>query len=171
MSSRALNEKNFHDIFKKIQQQTANSPLKNATNDDFKPTPTSYLAEWESALEPAWMAQLMSLPRAETISSTQLHNRNAQKKYAQHMPQRSQSPLSPAPRKEHALNEIAIEAYLYLLKYTSTPLSKGFSMRELKRGYRQALLKTHPDHGGSSEIFQKTKKSYEILIEFVKTQV
>lgn len=168
MSSRALNEKNFHDIFKKIQQQTASSPLKNTTNDDFKTTPTSYLAEWESALEPAWMAQLMSLPRVETISSTQLHNKNAQKKYAQHMPQ---SPHSLAPRKEHALNEIAIEAYLYLLKYTSTPLSKGFSMRELKRSYRQALLKTHPDQGGSSEIFQKTKKSYEILLEFVKTQV
>lgn len=46
-------------------------------------------------------------------------------------------------------------------------LTASFNAKEIKSIYRQALLKTHPDHGGSSEKFQDTRKHYEILYALV----
>ena len=51
----------------------------------------------------------------------------------------------------------------------SPSLMDNFNRLDLKSSYRAALLKTHPDQGGSSETFIEVKKSYEILRSLVKS--
>lgn len=50
------------------------------------------------------------------------------------------------------------------LKCYSPFLCDNFNQPELKRAYRQAVKRTHPDRGGSSESFLRVRKSYQILV-------
>lgn len=68
----------------------------------------------------------------------------------------------PRPRPTHSMNPSQIEAFSLLKKLVEN-LDNNFSPTELKRAFRIAALKTHPDRGGSSLEFQRVKKSYEIL--------
>lgn len=42
-------------------------------------------------------------------------------------------------------------------------LDERFSAEELKRAYRERVLKTHPDRGGTSEAFREVQAAYEAL--------
>lgn len=46
---------------------------------------------------------------------------------------------------------------------TALNLKSPFSMAELKQAYRQAALKTHPDCGGSEEVFRTVDTAYDTL--------
>ena len=42
-------------------------------------------------------------------------------------------------------------------------LGSSFSQEELKKAYKKAAMKNHPDKGGSKEIMQQVNRAYEIL--------
>ena len=70
----------------------------------------------------------------------------------------------PAPRKRrpHIMNEIQTTSYAVLCSY-SPSLSEGFNISELKRAYRQALLKVHPDMGGAPASFWQVQDAFAAL--------
>ena len=73
------------------------------------------------------------------------------------------------PRPTHLLNEVQTAA-LRLLQAYSPLLKDNFNFSELKAAHRAAVLKTHPDQGGTSESFQEARKSYQMLLALVKKQ-
>lgn len=115
-----------------------------------EPETNLYTAGWESTLDPAGLSQLIGVltPIKRTHSSSIY-------RYPRTL------------RASHQLNAEEKMAYDLLNSYQSTSLHPGFYGKELKSAYRQALLKTHPDQGGTAETFQQVKKSYEILVRFV----
>ena len=106
---------------------------------------SSVNAGWESSLEPAGISQILAqVPVFKT----------GYKRYKS------------SPRPSHIMTveqRIAFEN----LSIWSPLLKDNFNRFELKSFYRQALLKTHPDQGGTSERFFGVKKSYEILRSLV----
>jgi tryptophan 2,3-dioxygenase len=42
-------------------------------------------------------------------------------------------------------------------------LNKGFTSAELKKAYKRAALRAHPDKGGSTEAFRSVHEAYEYL--------
>lgn len=108
-----------------------------------------FSAGWESSLDPLGLAQIIGFtPVFKT----------GYKKYA--------NPIRP--RIPHIMTveqNLAFEN----LSIWSKSLTNAFTSFELKSCYRQVLLKTHPDQGGSTESFLQAKKSYEILSSLVKS--
>lgn len=74
-----------------------------------------------------------------------------------------------AARQAHALTPEQAQAFETLKKWCVL-FNENFSRLDLKRAYRLAVLKAHPDHGGSSESFQEVRKSYQILEALVKNE-
>lgn len=115
-----------------------------------------FSSEWESHLDPFGMAQLI----AEVRIAPQF-KASIRKKY----------PKPPttkvAFRKNHLFTDEQRQALQVLMAYTYA-LQENFNLHELKSAYRGAVLKTHPDQGGSSETFQEVKKSYQMLLGLVK---
>lgn len=69
------------------------------------------------------------------------------------------------------------KAYEFLFYSMNLPILKAhqlfpekFSSSQLKKAFKIAALKQHPDVGGTHESFLELKKSYEILMDFVKTK-
>ena len=104
---------------------------------------------WESLLEPAGLSQLIGILMPIKFTQPYLYRYKS------------------TPRLPHLLNEEQTLAFENLNLYQTISLHPGFYERELKSAYRAALLKTHPDQGGSAETFQQVRKSYEILASFV----
>lgn len=124
-------------------------------NSSFKteaaPT-SSFNAGWETVLDPANLAYLMGHTSIYTsVSSTPY------KKFKTII-------IRPA----HILNEEQAAAFADLSQW-APELNNNFNFKQLKTCYRIALLKTHPDQGGSSENFWSVKKSYEVLCSLVKS--
>lgn len=65
-------------------------------------------------------------------------------------------------RKPHVLNEAQGLAFAFL-KSIVNGLDEAFSSQELKKAFRQAALKVHPDRGGRAEDFQALNKHYAEL--------
>jgi hypothetical protein len=146
-------ERSFSEIFETL------SEINFATNTSSHAAP-----EWESSLEPAWMSQLIA-----ELSPIQYHPRPYL--YRGYPVRKSQ-----VFRQPHLFNEPQQTAYDTLAMYqtvggTPSNFDQAFTKTQLKSAYRQALLKTHPDQGGTAETFQAVKKSYEILLVFVTKQV
>ncbi|MBY0554762.1 hypothetical protein K2P97_09550 [bacterium] len=122
--------------------------------------PTSdFSAGWESHLEPFGLAQLMGEVHVTTYNKTVVTK-------AYPRPKHATRPIRPQ-RPSHTMNEAQTAAY-QLLKAHCNKLQDNFNSHELKSAYRLSVLKTHPDQGGTSEIFQDVKKSYQILAALVK---
>ncbi len=108
---------------------------------------TDFSAGWKSSLDPQGLAQIIGFtPVFKT----------GYKKYV--------NPIRP--RIPHVMTSEQTLAFENLSIW-SPQLSNAFNRFELKSSYRQALLKTHPDQGGSAESFLQVKKSYEILSSLV----
>jgi len=45
---------------------------------------------------------------------------------------------------------------------------RGISKTELVGAYRQGCLRTHPDKGGSNELFVETKAAYQTILEYIE---
>ena len=54
--------------------------------------------------------------------------------------------------------------------YTRLGLSKGADTKDVKRAYKKATLKHHPDKGGNPEEFKKVQEAYEVLSDDNKRQ-
>ena len=68
---------------------------------------------------------------------------------------------TPPARPAHLLNPAQKAAYDRLAGLTELP--ENFSMTELKKAWRAAALRTHPDRGGTSERFRDVQASFETL--------
>ena len=73
----------------------------------------------------------------------------------------------PAPRvrpqrKAHSFSSEQRQSFEFLKTWIQD-LSEGFTASELKKAFRQAALRLHPDQGGSPEQFVSLKGHYEIL--------
>lgn len=137
-----LNQRTFSDILHEVHES---HPSENT------------MPSWESSLDPAWMTQLMA-----EIGPLQFRSSYIYRYKAMHP-----TPPPPVVRKPHAMTEMQELAFAFLNQFQMQALDLGFFKQELKSAYRSALLKTHPDQGGTAETFQQVKKSYEILQVFV----
>ena len=111
---------------------------------------------WESTLDVYGMAQILAqtntyLPRSKSL------------KQAYGLTKAKPAVVRPA----HTFNSLQQVAYDFL-KSLVPHLDTNFDQKQLKSSYRLAVLKTHPDKGGTSESFQEVKKSYQILEALVK---
>ena len=68
----------------------------------------------------------------------------------------------PPPRPAHKMTPDQLESWTYLKSFDSQ-LGNNFSNQDLKRAYRMALLRTHPDQGGSNDKFWKVQEAYTAL--------
>ncbi|HEY1079340.1 MAG TPA: J domain-containing protein [Bdellovibrio sp.] len=73
----------------------------------------------------------------------------------------------PAPRvrperKPHVFSSEQRQSFEFLKTWIQD-LSEGFTATELKKAFRQAALRLHPDQGGSPEQFVSLKGHYETL--------
>lgn len=147
MLNTKTNQHTFSDILEDLLVETQTSPA------DFS-------AGWESHLDPFGLAQLMGEVHVTTYNKPIVNKVYPRSKKSPRTPIRPQHP-------SHNMNEAQRAAY-ELLKAHSPQLQDNFSRHELKSAYRLSVLKTHPDQGGTSEIFQDVKKSYQILAALVK---
>ena len=128
------------------------------------PSENTLSAGWESTLDPFGFTQIM----AQTSLYPGQFRGVANKAYG--LKRRKTTVTTEklqALRASHIFNSIQQSAFMALQMWAPLLLD-NFSQAELKRAYRIAVLKTHPDHGGSSESFQEVKNNYQILEALVK---
>jgi hypothetical protein len=126
------------------------------TTDSVTPTSsasTSINAGWETVLDPAHLAQLMGHTSVFTTHAKSSPYKKFKTVYQ---------------RPTHTMTEEQNFAFTTLSQWAPN-LKNNFGLKDLKSNYRLALLKTHPDQGGSSENFWAVKKSYEVLCSLVKS--
>lgn len=71
-------------------------------------------------------------------------------------------PHTPRTRPAHILTPIQTEAFDFIQSLVKD-FSPAFTNQELRKAFRQAALKTHPDQGGSAEMYLKLKTYYRTL--------
>lgn len=121
----------------------------------------SFEAGWESTLDPHGLAQIMAQTNIYNVRHSTLPRGYARKPGVK---------AAPVARPEHMMNAEQSEAFSRLLMWSSGTLPASFTARQLKSAYRAAMLKTHPDQGGSSESFHEAKNCYHILFALVKNE-
>lgn len=149
-----LNTRSFSEVFEAITEDS-NEELQSSM---------SFEAGWESALDAHGFAQIMAQTQTYNVRSTSLP-----RGYARFQKQRPTTP-PPIVRRDHSFDTAQTEAFSRLQEWSSGRLTANFNSRELKSAYRAAMLKTHPDQGGSSESFHEAKKCYHILCALVKNE-
>lgn len=127
--------------------------------------------EVSSTLEPAFLSHLMGQMMGElSVVRAQNHSVSSYSR-AIHSVRASEFKL-----KSQGMTETQFKAYEFLLFALELPILKahclfpeGFTLLQLKKAYKLAALKNHPDGGGCHESFLEIKKCYDILEGFVKT--
>lgn len=78
--------------------------------------------------------------------------------------------------KSQGMSEVQFKAYESLLYAIELPIltahrlfPETFTLSQLKKAYKLAALKNHPDSGGCHESFLEIRKCYDILEGFAKT--
>lgn len=139
----------FADILEYFDAENEAAATNPGTNSS---SSTSINAGWETVLDPAGLALLMGHTSVYTsVTSTPY------KKY-------KTTYVRPA----HVFSDEQAAAFI-TISQCAPELKNNFNFKQLKSSYRLALLKTHPDQGGSSENFWAVKKSYEVLCSLVKS--
>lgn len=143
-----LNSETFSEIL---------SEVLNAHNQHNQPS-SNYNSGWESTLDPFGLSQILVQTPTYTINV-----KYAKSRYA-HLNTKVHTPKAP-----HLFN--AEQALAFASLHSLSPeLTPSFNQKQLKSAYRKAVLKTHPDRGGTSESFQDVKKNYLILEALVKNE-
>ncbi|MBC7741994.1 MAG: hypothetical protein H7061_07350 [Bdellovibrionaceae bacterium] len=140
-----LNPRSFSEIFNEIHSEES---MTSTISDSAK----SFTAGWETLLEPSNLAFLMGQVQVLTPN----------------LPRTSKA-YPPRPRPAHVFTPEQSGALDTLASFAPN-LQNNFNLRDLRTAYRAAVLKTHPDQGGTAESFQSVKKSYHILWAFVNTE-
>jgi hypothetical protein len=136
----------------------------------------SFSTEISGTLEPAFLSSLLGeitlqkdLLRVQnhSVSSySHTHSYTAKKVSAKDFKLKSQG-----------MTDVQFKAYEKMLYALELPIlaahrlfPEGFNQLQLKKAYKLAALKNHPDSGGSHESFLEIRKCYDILEGFAKTK-
>ncbi len=139
-----LNQRSFSEIFNEIHSEESMS----STVLD---SSLSFNAGWESLQEPSHLAFLLGQCSVATPT-----------------PPPTKRAYPARRRPSHVFSPEVGAAYETLFLHAPL-LRDNFNLPELRSAYRVAVLKTHPDQGGTTESFQAVKNSYHILWSFVNT--
>ena len=135
----------FAEILDQMMESNHESVEENFHSSDSK---NRFSAGWETSLDPFGLSEI--------IGKTSVFKRPVPKY------------VSTFVRPAHLFNVEQKQAFEELSKW-APDLKNNFNWKELRSHYRKALLKTHPDQGGSSENFWAAKKSYDLLKLLVKS--
>lgn len=136
--------------------------LENRLNSAFEiPTesPVDYSAGWSSDIDPMHLSYLLGSLDIETVPAVSAV-KNPYLKYKKII-QRPNHVLT-------SLQQKALELINSLLSQADS-LPGNFNLQQLKRSYKKAALKAHPDCGGSHESFLALKSDYEMLLAFLRS--
>lgn len=135
-------------------------------------TEATFSNEISGTIEPAFLSSLMGeVPTLHINVRVQNHSTSP---YS-----RSQkiTPSSEFKLKSQGMTSEQFNAYEKLLYAMELPIlaahrlfPEGFTSLQLKKAYKLAALKNHPDSGGCHESFLEIRKCYDILEGFVKTK-
>ncbi len=149
---RDMNKADNHLNFSEILENTVQSESKITTENDFQTN-----MEWSSDIEPMHLSYLLGIVEIHTnlpISPM----KNPYLKY-----------IRTIQKPDYILTvklEIAFELINRYLP-ASQKLLKNFNLTQLKRSYKKAALRAHPDCGGTHERFLQLKSSLEMLLAFL----
>ena len=113
--------------------------------------------EWSSDIDPMHLAYLMGTVEIDISTSKKPFN-NPYLKYKKTIV-----------RPDHSMNSPQQNAFDLINSYLipQQQLKMNMNATELKRGYKKAALRAHPDCGGTHESFLKLKSSFELLLAFL----
>jgi hypothetical protein len=143
-----------HIPFSEILENTLASNLDLPHNNQ-----PNHNIEWSSDLDPMHLSYLLGTLEIDSISPV-LGSKNPYLKYKKTIV-----------IKDHNLSQTEQSAFELINSYLipSALLPKNFHLSQLKRCYKKAALRTHPDCGGSHESFLKLKTAYELLVAFLNS--
>ncbi|MES2803852.1 MAG: hypothetical protein V4654_15270 [Bdellovibrionota bacterium] len=128
-------------------------------------TETVFSQETSSTLEPAFLSHLMGSLQGE-LPSVRVQNHSVSS-YSRSYKTFSTREFK---LKSQGMSETQFKAYESLLYAMELPIltahrmfPENFNQLQLKKAYKLAALKNHPDSGGCHESFLETKKCYDIL--------
>ncbi len=115
--------------------------------------------EWSSDIDPMNLSYLLGNLEIDSISPV-LGLKNPYLKYKKTI-------VIP----DHKLAHSEQSAFELINFYLSQPsqLIKNFNMTQLKRAYKKAALRAHPDCGGTHERFLQLKSGCELLVAFLNS--
>lgn len=136
---------------------------------------TVFSQEISGTLEPAFLSHLMGSLQSD-IPSVRVQNHSVssysrKRNYTDKVVSANEFKL-----KSQGMTETQFKAYESLLYAMELPIlaahrmfPEGFTLSQLKKAYKLAALKNHPDSGGCHESFLEIRKCYDILEGFAKT--
>lgn len=135
-------------------------------------TENVFSTEVSSTLEPAFLSSLLGeVPPLNIRLRVQNHSTSS---YSHSYKTVSAKDFK---LKSQGMTEGEFKAYETLLYALELPILAAhrmfpecFNQQQLKKVYKLAALKNHPDSGGCHESFLEIKKCYDILEGFVKTK-
>lgn len=134
-------------------------------------TETAYSQEISGTLEPAFLSHLIGSLQSD-IPSVRVQNHSVSS-YSRSYRAMSAREFK---LKSQGMTETQFKAYESLLYAIELPIltahrmfPEGFTLLQLKKAYKLAALKNHPDSGGCHESFLEIRKCYDILEGFAKT--
>lgn len=144
-------------------------------NDSFSSDVDSLQTIETQTLEPAYLAYLQGI-LGRSMSGLNTHNHLASA-YFREQKRKPQNASEKFYLKSEGMTHQQFKAYEFLLYALELPILKAhslfpesFSLGQLKKAYKLAALKNHPDQGGSHESFLELRKCYDILEGFAKTK-
>lgn len=138
-------------------------------------TETVFSQETFGTLEPAFLSHLMGSLQCDMPSvRAQNHSVSSysrKQNYTDKVVRANEFKL-----KSQGMTETQFKAYESLLYAMELPIlaahrlfPEGFTLFQLKKAYKLAALKNHPDSGGCHESFLEIRKCYDILEGFART--
>lgn len=131
-------------------------------------TETSFSTEISGTVEPAFLSSLLG-----ELPTLRVQNHSV----SSYSHSRRRVSASEFKLKSQGMTDQQFKAYEKLLYAMELPIlaahrlfPEGFTQLQLKKAYKLAALKNHPDSGGCHESFLEIKKCYDILEGFVKTK-
>lgn len=85
----------------------------------------------------------------------------AEEENAKTEPPKTKAPKTKAPKTEPP--KAKAHRPMKETHYSVLGIAKTATALEIKKAYRKAVLKAHPDKGGSSDLFRKVQRAYEVL--------
>lgn len=153
-----MRDVSFAEILEKITSE-------NESEDTFSP-------EVSGTLEPAFLSSLLGEVAPVRVQYHSVSSYSRRQNYTGQTLTAKDFKL-----KSQGMTDVQFKAYETLFYALELPiltahrlLPESFNQLQLKKAYKLAALKNHPDSGGCHESFLEIKKCYDILEGFVKTK-